>query len=541
MKHPKIINRWLLLCVGAVLLNFVWPLHASAANNWVSPSDAYGSEITNLDLTMNNDPPAEILLRPYYFIDNNGVVRQVNANISEVVLKAGESADISFTVEYDGGRVESNITLTYNDKDDSQSYPYRMFTFTHDTKQYFDESVYQDLDGEGVYHDSGAGVALYRPQDGTPCLMFSIGGLSCLYMEIVGIRGLAGGDPGNVSASDDYGSDSNGLPLAVVIAVGAGALVIVGLVVGKKVIRPKAAPVAAPKDVIITDPATGAQTRYVRDPVNGEWVDPERGSVLDPDHLPESMQQRQEDRKWVDQQNKKLQTGDNAFDKELAEAQTNQHATDSQIDELIRISQRAGAQPQSELTDKIRKNVHQLVDQLIDGNQPLSPAAIERVNGAFIKTATGKIISQAELPKVPSDLSLFGDAFINEVEEVSRNQTASAVFFRTIFAIPTGGGSELFFQSHKGYLRMRDYVDDGGNTIEGGFLTASWGAVKDFAVSKTADKGIGKVSPSLTNLKDGKIIYNQVKRLVKGDITTTDKMTLDIDGKVRRAIKRKFN
>lgn len=87
---------------------------------------------------------------------------------------------------------------------------------------------------------------------------------------------------------------------------------------------------------------------------------------------------------------------------------------------------------------------------------------------------------------------------------------------------------------------MRDYVNDGGNSIEGGFLTASWGAVNDFAVSKTADKIIGKLSPSLQP-KGGKIIYDQVKRFVKGDITTTDKYTLDIDGKVRRAIERKFN
>ncbi|WP_296559721.1 hypothetical protein [uncultured Acetobacterium sp.] len=52
------------------------------------------------------------------------------------------------------------------------------------------------------------------------------------------------------------------------------------------------------------------------------------------------------------------------------------------------------------------------------------------------------------------------------------------------------------------------------------------------------------MSPSFSNLKpskSGKIGYDQVKRLVKADINTTDKLTLDIDGKVRRAIKRKFN
>ena len=265
---------------------------------------------------------------------------------------------------------------------------------------------------------------------------------------------------------------------------------------------------------------------------------------LNPDRLPESMQQRQDARKWVDQQNKKLQTGDNDFDRKLAAELAKQQATDRQIDELLRVSQRAGALPQSELTINIRKNAQKLVGKLIDGSQPVSPEAIERVRGAFIKTATGTIIAAADLPPVPSKSMLFAEAFNNELEEVSRNQTVSAVLFRTVFGIATGGGSELFFQTHKGYLRMRDYVDDGGNSIKGGFLTASWGAVKDFAVSKTADKIIGKASPSFKNLnhsKSGKIGYDQVKRLVKADINTTDKVTLDIDGKVRRAIERKFN
>lgn len=545
MKHSKFLNTRLILLVGAVLVMFVLPFQASAASSWVAPSEAYDADSNYLDVAMDNDPPAEILLRPYYFIDGTGASRTVNANISELILKAGESADIAFTVEYDGGRVESTIMLTYNDKDDAQPSLDQMFTFTHDTNQYYYESIAEDFDGEGVYHDSGTDVALYRPQDGVPCLMINVGGLNSLYLEIVGVRGLAGGEPGNDSSSDDYGSDSEGLPFGVVIAVVGGAVVVIGLVIGINVgmKKPKPTPSPAPKDVIITDPATGAQTRYVQDPVSGEWVDPERGGVLNPDRLPESMRQRQDARKWVDKQNKKLQTGDNTFDRKLAEELAKQEATNRQIDELLRVSQRAGALPQSELTINIRKNAQKLVAKLIDGSQPVSPEAIERVRGAFIKTATGTIISAAELPRVPSDSMLLAEAFNNEVEEVSRNQTASAVLFRTIFGIATGGGSEIFFQTHKGYLRMRDYVDDGGNSVEGGFLTASWGAVKDYAVSKTADKIIGKVSPSFSKLnksKSGKIGYDQVKRLIKSDINTTDKYTFDIDGKVRRAIERKF-
>ncbi|PKM70854.1 MAG: hypothetical protein CVU92_11445 [Firmicutes bacterium HGW-Firmicutes-17] len=178
-------------------------------------------------------------------------------------------------------------------------------------------------------------------------------------------------DPGTDWASDDYGSDSQGFPIGIVIAVVAGGILVIGLVVGKKLIKPKPTPISVPKDVIITDPATGAQTRYVEDPETGEWVDPERGGVLKSDQLPESLRQRQAAREWVDHQNKKLQTGNNAFDKKLAEERAMQAATNSQIDELLRISQRAGAQPQSELTFKIRKNAQKLVGKLIEGTEPV--------------------------------------------------------------------------------------------------------------------------------------------------------------------------
>jgi hypothetical protein len=53
-----------------------------------------------------------------------------------------------------------------------------------------------------------------------------------------------------------------------------------------------------------------------------------------------------------------------------------------------------------------------------------------------------------------------------------------------------------------------------------------------------ADKFIGRVKPSLEN--SNKILYNQGKRFVKIGINTTDRVTLDIDGKVQRAIKQKY-
>lgn len=318
------------------------------------------------------------------------------------------------------------------------------------------------------------------------------------------------------------------------------------------------------RDMIITDPATGAQTRFVQDPATGEWVDPERGSILDPSRVPGWQQERTSEREWIDRQNDSLRTGDNALDRHIAEDRERQAAAEALSDELLRIAKRAHAQPASELNNNIAKNARELAHKLLSGKERdlVSADDINRVMKAFSGSATGRIIAHGQLPKVPSDMSLYGNAFWNQIEEISRNETAFAVVFRTVFAIPTGGGSELFFQTHKGYLRMRDYVDEGGDSVMGGALTATWGAVKDFAVSKASDKLMKGITPKVMKnkpigkvdkfLKDSfkdprkldvvhKIIYNQVKRAPRAAINKGDEYTLNVDGNIRSAIKRIFD
>ncbi len=321
---------------------------------------------------------------------------------------------------------------------------------------------------------------------------------------------------------------------------------------------------AAPEmDMIITDPATGAQTRFVQDPVTGDWIDPNSGSMLDPSRVPAWQQERSSEREWINRQNEALQTGDNAFDRHMAEDRAKQAEAEALSEELLRIANRAQAQPLSELNDNIAKNARKLAYKLLSRTERdfVSSEDINRVSKAFIGSATGRIIRHSLLPKVPSDMSLYKNAFWNQIEEISRNETAFAVLFRTAFAIPTGGGSEIFFQSHKGYLRMRDYVDEGGDSVMRGALLASWGAVKDYGVSRASDslmkgaapkilntKPLGSVNKFLKNtIKDpgkleaaNKIIYNQIKRAPRAAINTGDKYTTDIDGKVQTVIKELF-
>lgn len=57
-----------------------------------------------------------------------------------------------------------------------------------------------------------------------------------------------------------------------------------------------------PESFVYTDPATGAQTLYEKDPNTGEWYDPSTGAITDPTKLEEYSKQRMKDRAWMDDQ-----------------------------------------------------------------------------------------------------------------------------------------------------------------------------------------------------------------------------------------------
>lgn len=64
--------------------------------------------------------------------------------------------------------------------------------------------------------------------------------------------------------------------------------------------------VSAEDSYVVTDPATGAQTLYIKDQATGEWVSSDGSSVLDTDKLPEWQKQRTADRAWQDKVNEEV-------------------------------------------------------------------------------------------------------------------------------------------------------------------------------------------------------------------------------------------
>lgn len=105
--------------------------------------------------------------------------------------------------------------------------------------------------------------------------------------------------------------------IAIIKSRGAKKAAVAGAKVAKNAVtQSAAAPKAKPAEVaessggvedsyVVTDPATGAQTLYVKD-ADGNWVSSDGGSVLDTGRLSDWQQQRVSDRAWQDQSNEGL-------------------------------------------------------------------------------------------------------------------------------------------------------------------------------------------------------------------------------------------
>ena len=85
--------------------------------------------------------------------------------------------------------------------------------------------------------------------------------------------------------------------------------------------------------IFITDPATGAQEFYTEDRKTGEWVSSDGKTVLNLSNLMGWILQRQNDRRWIDQQNEKLRMHDTDFDRMLHEDDAAFEAEQRKIEE----------------------------------------------------------------------------------------------------------------------------------------------------------------------------------------------------------------
>ena len=150
------------------------------------------------------------------------------------------------------------------------------------------------------------------------------------------------------SSEDDW--DMIGIISMIVIGLfGGGAIiVIIKKLLGKRSVGAK--PSGAnpqypqspqePESFVYTDPATGAQTLYEKDPNTGEWFDPTTGAITDMSKLEEYTRQRAADRRWMDGQMQNLSDRNTAVDRAWQEQDA---ATDAETQKTFDEIDRQGA------------------------------------------------------------------------------------------------------------------------------------------------------------------------------------------------------
>lgn len=88
-----------------------------------------------------------------------------------------------------------------------------------------------------------------------------------------------------------------------------------------------------PESFVYTDPATGAQTLYEKDPNTGEWFDPSTGAITDSGKLEEYTRQRMQDRAWMNGQMENMNNRTTQTDRIL---QSDQDRLKKQFEEIDR-------------------------------------------------------------------------------------------------------------------------------------------------------------------------------------------------------------
>lgn len=284
-----------------------------------------------------------------------------------------------------------------------------------------------------------------------------------------------------------------------------------------------------PDWLTVKDPATGAESGYKLNPDTGEWTNTETGSVLDPENLPDWLDDRAKDRDWVDKQNTKLKNGDNAQDKALSDIEkqftleqqkldeearhiqeiwNKYHTLDDSpehLKEIIARDQRLNEIEAGRETRKgnliavleggagwIQTGANYGVDILGEATGPIGKHVIK--NGYIVARNFGGRLSEAVV--YGKDLGkAAGHALADTTVDILQNELSGASL-GTSFAVNAGGDS---------YKAVLQAIEDGENPVEAG-VVAFFSGGAGTGLNYGLDKGIGLVKKNY--------VQNGTKKLV---------------------------
>jgi hypothetical protein len=231
---------------------------------------------------------------------------------------------------------------------------------------------------------------------------------------------------------------------------------------------------------------------------------------------------------WGRQQMEKLENRDTAFEKAMDAWVAEQKEKEKIFQNLSKMEKNIlfGDGPESHLykppgqPGNILDHIHDLQDQIIRG-KPLDKEKYQKIFNIYKKTKLGEILTEDMLPT--------SGEITRDIIRTTFTTTASEFVFgeksdgstswlglggRALTAALTGGLSEIVLTPVDAVKSMKDYVDAGGNSIIGGFISSA-GAVAMGEVMGLAggliSKGAHKLGAAAGDLA-GEFLENAAKK-----------------------------
>ena len=297
---------------------------------------------------------------------------------------------------------------------------------------------------------------------------------------------------------------NNGVKIVIGIAVaGVGVIIIGALATG---ILPKKSPLKGPTGIsdgtekVLKGKTDDREYHIKYNAEKDEWTNTETGNIF----IPERFEGWQEDlaKDWEQsaKERERMSNRDTEFDREVKDSvkkdeenaellkklhhlrrSLNLHRTDAG-----RINRPPG-EPGS-MTDRI----NELENQLING-EAVDKELLRKVQRVYTKASNGDIAGYDDLPNNSLGKEI-GDAIELTGKEIFSGSSKKALVLRGLMAVASGGATEMGMEIASAGFVIKEYVDNGGDSIVEGVTLAIGNAIISEGAGRVTGKSIKFVS-----------------------------------------------
>lgn len=262
---------------------------------------------------------------------------------------------------------------------------------------------------------------------------------------------------------------------------------------------------------VLKGSADGREYEVRYDAAQGQWINTERGTIVDLDRFEKWQQDIKQDREFTGEQMARLERREGGFDRSMDQFVADQKAQTDLFNQLKTASRIAiqhgmyrGGEP-GDVTVKLRE----LMDQMREGKSP-DPGEVERTLRVVRSRVSGQSADEASLSEVERQTSVLSSAIQAGAEtyrEVFTGRKADgstsykAMGVQVLTMALTGGLGEAMFHVGGSLYAVHDAVQDDSSVA-----WAVAGAMGQVLISKGISAGIGRLGGKSASAGSQKIV-----------------------------------